>query len=112
MIFTLIIRSHPLTNQGSQSAYQFANAIYHQGHSINCVFFYQQGVYHAQEMILPADEPNISQLWLELADKHQFKLNACVTACEKRGITNPTFPIAGLGQLASYMLEADSTVEF
>ncbi|MCF6775519.1 sulfurtransferase complex subunit TusD [Thiotrichales bacterium 19X7-9] len=112
MIFTLIIRSHPLTDQGSQSAYHFAKALYSQGHRIQCVFFYQNGVYHAQNYSLPADEPNMTQRWLQLAKEYNFELTACTTACQKRGITNEYFPVAGLGQLSSSMLASERVIEF
>lgn len=112
MIFTLIIRSHPL-KQGSQSAYFFAKMLYEKKHQIAGVFFYRDGVYHAQEMTLPIDEINLPKKWLSLAQTYHFKLNACVTACEKRGISNESFfPISGLGQLSSYLLESDRVIEF
>ncbi|MCF6764453.1 sulfurtransferase complex subunit TusD [Thiotrichales bacterium 19S3-7] len=111
MIFTLIVRSHPL-GQGSQSAFYFAQALYAKGHKIQSVFFYQDGVYHAQQYNLPADEPNIAKLWLNFAKTKDFQLNACITACEKRGITDDFIPIAGLGQLSSSMLVSERIIEF
>jgi tRNA 2-thiouridine synthesizing protein D len=99
-------------DQGSLTSFKFAQHLIDKNHQIECIFFYQNGVYHAQEYNLPADEINVSQKWLQFSKKHHIQITACSTALEKRGIKNAPFDVKGLGFLAEAMLKSDRVVEF
>ncbi len=66
--------------------------------------------------IRPADEFQLTQEWLHLASQHQFELQVCIAASNRRGIVSteessqsglsgdtlePGFCVTGLGQLAA-----------
>lgn len=94
---------------------RFANATLNQGHTISCVFLYQEAVYHASEHIKqPNDEFDINACWQQL-NAQGIELLVCVTAAEKRGcaLGSPSyFNVAGLAEFAMLASEADKWVQF
>lgn len=126
--FALVVSSGPYGSQGASSAYQFCSSAIEAGHQIVGVFFYQQGVLNASELVSPAsDEINLPDLWAKLAIQHQFPLEVCVSASLRRGIVNEVeaeqlsltqfnlkapFVLSGLGQLAEISAAADKVVQF
>lgn len=128
MKITLLVSGAPYGSQGASSAYQFCVSAVQAGHQIQGVFFYQQGVLNASELVSPAsDEVNLPDLWAKLAAEHQFPLEVCVSASLRRGIVNEQeakllsltqfnlkapFVLSGLGQLAELSASADRMVQF
>lgn len=126
--FAVFVSSAPYGSQGASSAYQFCVSAIQDGHEIVGVFFYQEGVLNASQLVSPAsDEVNLPGLWAELAIQHQFPLEVCVSASLRRGIVNETeaaqlllsqfnlkspFVLSGLGQLAELSASADKLVQF
>jgi len=126
--FALVVSSGPYGSQGASSAYQFCSSALKSGHKIAGVFFYQDGVLNASELVSPAsDEVNLPELWAALATEHQFPLEVCVSASLRRGIVNEIeaeqlsltqfnlrapFVLSGLGQLAELSAAADKVVQF
>lgn len=86
------------------------------------VFFYQDGVMHAnQDINIASDEYQAIQEWQQLHQAHQLPLHICVTAAEKRGISceaidggkvNEAFTVSGLGELVELSTKASRVVQF
>jgi tRNA 2-thiouridine synthesizing protein D len=80
------------------------------------VFFYQDGVSHANTLIsIPTDEHQTLAKWRELVNKFSVPLHLCISAAEKRGLTDEKehcnidacFNISGLGELVELSVNAD-----
>ena len=90
-------------------------------HTLYRVFFYQDAVLIGNRFAeLPSDERNLQQEWLEFAQTHSIELDLCVSAAQRRGISQSNehdsvaegFQISGLGQLVEAMIESDRLVSF
>ena len=117
MQFGLLVSSGPYTHQGSDSAWQFAQAALQRGHEIQRVFFYHDGVNNATRLTEPPqDDRHIVNRWSALAAQHKVDLVVCVAAALRRGIKDevlaPGFRISGLGQLVDSGIKADRIVVF
>lgn len=126
--FSVLVCSGPYGSQGASSAYQFCASALQAGHEIVGVFFYQEGVLNASQLVSPAsDEINLPDFWAQLAIENKFPLEVCVSASLRRGIVNqveaqqlslsqynlkPPFVLSGLGQLAELSAAADRLVQF
>lgn len=126
--FTLNICGGPYASSAPLSALRFAKAALAAGHTIQRVFFYQEGVMLANALSCPPqDEINLTKEWQTLAAAHQLELTVCVAAALKRGILDAKeaarfglahhnlakgFTLTGLGQLVDGMANADRTVTF
>jgi tRNA 2-thiouridine synthesizing protein D len=126
--FAVVVSGAPYGSQGASSAYQFCASAIRDGHQVVGVFFYQDGVLNASQLVSPAsDEINLPRLWVQLATQHKFALEVCVSASLRRGIVNqveaqqlsleqynlkPPFLLSGLGQLAELSARADRLVQF
>ncbi|HKM15410.1 MAG TPA: sulfurtransferase complex subunit TusD [Marinospirillum sp.] len=126
--FTLNICGAPYASSAPLSALRFAKAALAAGHTIQRVFFYQEGVMLANALSCPPqDEINLTKAWQTLATAHQLELTICVAAALKRGIVDAKeaarfglahhnlaegFVLTGLGQLVDGMANADRTVTF
>lgn len=126
--FVLLVTGAPYGSQGASSAYQFCVSALQAGHEIVGVFFYQEGVLNASQLVSPAsDEINLPDFWSLLATQYRFPLEVCVSASLRRGIINkveadqlelsqfnlkPPFVLSGLGQLAELSASADRLVQF
>lgn len=116
---------------GSNSAFRaikFTETILKAGHQVPMVFFYQDGVSHANELICPAsDEYNVNKNWKALSDKYGIELVCCVAAALRRGVVAETeaheegltqynvsapFIMAGIGELVTGIEKADKVVTF
>lgn len=77
--------------------------------------------------VWPRNETNISEKWVELADKGNFALNVCIASAARRGIFDAKeaqrhgydvatihagFTINGLGALVDSSQTADRTLRF
>jgi tRNA 2-thiouridine synthesizing protein D len=126
--FSIVVGGAPYGAQSASSAYQFCIAALEAGHEVTGVFFYQEGVLNANQLISPAsDEVNLPDLWAKLATRYQFPLEVCVSAALRRGIVDqteaeqlalqqfnlkPPFVLSGLGQLAELSASCDRLVQF
>ena len=110
--------------QGSALAVQLAEALLVNGHQLDQIFFYREGVYNGNAFSYPAnDEINILAVWQKLAKQYQVRLNLCVAAAQRRGVVSVEssqdnqqqnlaegFEIAGLGEFSRALLEADRLI--
>ena len=126
--FSVVVTGGPYGSQSASSAYQFCVAAAHAGHEIAGVFFYQEGVLNASQLVSPAtDEINLPDLWATLATRYKFPLEVCVSAALRRGVVDeqeasllslpqfnlkPPFVLSGLGQLAELSANCDRLVQF
>lgn len=128
MIFSLAVHTAPYTYQGSETALRFAAALLEQGHELYRVFFYHDGVYNGNALVVaPEDGPDIPERWAALARTHEVDLVVCIAASLKRGILDDAerrryakpaadlhegFDISGLGQLIDAVMVSDRFVTF
>lgn len=128
LTYSLVVNGSVYGSQSARHAYQFACALIEKGHTLVSVFFYQDGVHNASNLVLPAnDEFNLTQAWQKLAQQHHVRLEACVAASLRRGVVDSHeakthgldhhnlakgFELAGLGALAEAMLTQDRVVQF
>lgn len=126
--YTLVVNGSLYGSQSSRTAYQFANALITQGHTLVSVFFYQDGVNNGTALSVPAnDEFDLVDAWQKLAKEHNVRLETCVAAALRRGIVSQDeatqhglaqhnlaegFVQAGLGSLAEAMLTQERVVQF
>lgn len=112
--FALIVNTSVVK---SYSALKFAEAVINLKHSIQTIFFYQQGVSVANACIdLPQDEINIQQNWQTLAKQQAIKLVVCSSSALRQGIPldklADQFIIGSLGQLTEIISAADRVIMF
>lgn len=126
--FTILVTSAPLSEQNAYSAYRFTQAALMDKHTVNGVFFYENGTLNGNKLqIIPSNEFNLHQAWIEIKQKFDVPLMACVSAATKRGITNPQdaeesdqanhslsdhFQSVGLGELVTLLKASDRLVQF
>ncbi len=128
LTYSLLVNGGIYGSQSALSAYQFAQALLKQGHTLVSVFFYQDGVFNASALAVPAnDEFNLANAWRDLSVQHKVSLQTCVAASLRRGIVGSEeakqhqisaanlaneFEQAGLGSLAEALLTQDRVVQF
>lgn len=128
MRFALMVTGPAYGTQQASSAYQFARAVIEEGHRVDSVFFYREGVYNANQLTSPAsDEFDMVRAWQRLSEEQGMALHICVAAALRRGITDddqaqqlnlsganlqPGFTLSGLGALAEAALTSDRMVQF
>lgn len=126
--FALLVTGPCYGTQSAADAYRFARALLRQGHVIDNVFFYQDGVHNGNLLIQPAgDEVDLYRAWVELAEEQGLALDLCVAAALRRGLSDQAasqqaglvqwnvttpFRLSGLGALAQASLGADRVVQF
>lgn len=115
----VIITTPPYSNL-SVTALNYVEAALQSGIDLIGVFFYQDGVLHANANIkIASDEFQAISHWQKLHQDYSLPLHLCITAAEKRGISDdndrdihPIFTISGLGELVELSAIADRTVQF
>jgi len=128
MRYTLLVTGAAYGTQQASSAWLFAQALLAEGHELESVFFYREGVLNASALTSPAsDEFNLTQAWQQLHRDHHVALNICVAAALRRGITDEQeaknqglpaanlaegFQLSGLGALAEAALSSERMVQF
>lgn len=128
MRFCLLVTGPAYGTQQASSAWLFANALLEQGHTLDSVFFYREGVLNASLLNAPAsDEFDLTRNWQLLQQEQGVTLNICVAAALRRGITDQQeatnlglpvanladgFQLSGLGALAEAALTCDRMVQF
>lgn len=125
--YTLLVTQGVYGRQGGATALRFAKAVVDSGHRLQMVFFYQDGVSHANHLVSPAsDEESLYQGWCQLSQSSACSLAVCVAAAERRGVVDETvaqqhqlanfnmqapFRMAGLAELTAAMLDSDRVVQ-
>ena len=128
LTFSLAVYGAPFSAQANQTAYAFAKALIADGHTLQRVFFYQDGIHTASALAVPPqDEANLIEAWQSLADEHKVELAVCIAASLRRGLlsqaeaeryTKPAsnlatgFEIVGLGQLLDAAVTSDRLITF
>jgi len=115
MIYTLFVQTSPF--QSSSSAYLFAKELLQKKHQINCVFFYNEGVFTANKNIdFPVDEKPIGLFWQDLAQKHDLQLSVCLNTALRRGVAEKDllskFNFASIGIFLEFCEKADRVITF
>ncbi|MBL4280706.1 sulfurtransferase complex subunit TusD [Vibrio fluvialis] len=128
LTYTLLVNGSVYGTQSARNAYLFAKAVIEKGHTLNSVFFYQDGVQNGSALTAPAnDEFDLVKAWQQLAELHQVRLETCVAAALRRGVVSQSeaeqhqlpganlatpFEQTGLGSLAEALLSQDRVVQF
>ena len=122
MIFTIAVLGGPYDSQANLHALKFAQSAINNGHHINRVFFFHEGVSIALEQRdLSQEEFDYNKARRELSSEHDFELNVCISSGGRRGVvknetTDSTlaegFELVGLGLLVEAISSGDKYVEF
>jgi len=124
----VVVTTPPYSNL-TVTAIEYIETALQLGINVVGVFFYQDGVLHANKNISIAnDEYQSLKHWKALHQKYNVPLYMCITAAEKRGvisdsaiessleenitITNEIFIVSGLGELVSLVDKSTRTVQF
>lgn len=119
MKFSLAIYAGPGGSDSAATALSFARAVLQEGHELQRLFFFNDGVLHAVRG--GADE--VSGQWQTLIEQHQLDAVVCVNSAEKRGLAiredqtsgfplAAGFSVAGLAQLVDAALSCDRLLTF
>ncbi|RRJ84780.1 sulfurtransferase complex subunit TusD [Aestuariirhabdus litorea] len=128
MNYCIAIYGAPYTSQACQSALHFCRALLKRGHSIQRLFFYQDGVHTASTLAVPPqDESNLPAEWQGFIESNQLDAVVCVAAALRRGLLNSeeqqryekpaanlsaATELSGLGQLIDGAVHCDRLVSF
>ena len=128
MIFTVAVHGAPYAGFANHHALGFCESLLQQGHQLNRVFFYHEGVLTGlNSRVVPQDEVDVVQRWLDLKEQYAVELAVCIANALKRGVINeseqtrynkpaatlrPEFDLVGLGQLIDAIANSDRYVEF
>lgn len=121
MQISILVQGSPTSTRACHSALDFAVSVVESEHDLYRVFFYQDAVsIGARYFDTPPDEPNLQSRWLALNKEHDVELVLCVSAAQRRGMSQADdhdtvaegFAVSGLGQLIDAMLESDRLVSF
>ena len=115
----VLITSPPYSNL-SATALDYIETALKAGVEVVGVFFYQDGVLHANKQVqIASDEFQTIDHWQTLQKRYQVPLHVCITAAEKRGLNdeqpdniNSIFTVSGLGDLVELTDKADRLVQF
>lgn len=128
--YCLLVTGPPYGTQQASSAHQFAETLLAKKHQLASIFFYREGVLNANQLTRPASyEFDLVRAWEQLAHDHSIKLNVCISAASRRGVTGehallhqeeipqicnlqPGFRLSGLGALAEALLICDRVIQF
>lgn len=102
-----VVVSTAAHNNKTATAIEIVKTIVESEHDLAGVFFYQDGVSNANTIAsFPSDEYQSLTQWQTLANESQAKLHLCITAAEKRGMSDEdinnidsSFIVSGLGEL-------------
>ncbi|WDE03045.1 sulfurtransferase complex subunit TusD [Thalassomonas viridans] len=115
----VVITTPPYSNLAA-TALDYVESALQTGIDVIGVFFYQDGVLHADTNIsIASDEFQAAEKWQQLHQNFALALHLCVTAAEKRGLRddisptniNPVFTVSGLGELVELTHQADRVVQ-
>ncbi len=118
----LVVTTPPNSNL-TTTAINLVKAAVEKDVAIVGVFFYQDGVLNAaKHLSIPNDEYQTLQHWQQLNREFDVPLYLCVTAAEKRGLTDElsnnensnidqVFTVSGLGELVELTSKAERVVQ-
>ncbi|MDO4698794.1 MAG: sulfurtransferase complex subunit TusD [Pasteurellaceae bacterium] len=117
MDYVIAVKSPVYGSQGAFLAFQVAETLLRQGHSIRQIFFMQNGVSNANRLVDAAsDELNLVEKWQQLSTAHSVPLHLCISAAQRRGVVEHNlaegFVLAGLGEFSQAVLTADRLLTF
>lgn len=128
MNFTVVVYAAPYSSQAAMSAYRFTRTLLEQGHRVDRLFFFSDGVHNASRLAaVGRDETSLQRLWDELIRQHELPSTVCVTSAVRRGILDAeeakrhghgsaslleSSRIAGLGDLIEAAAKSDRVVNF
>ncbi|RLQ23059.1 sulfurtransferase complex subunit TusD [Seongchinamella sediminis] len=128
MNYALLVMSSPASGHGARTAARFAAGAIARGHTIERVFFLDEGVGTGSGVaVFPQDEDDRLAPWIELAEQHEVELVLCISSALKRGMldaaearrhgragptAHPAFVVSGLGQLIDAAASADRLLTF
>ena len=115
----VVVTTPPYSNL-SVTALDYVETALKSGIELVGVFFYQDGVIHAnQQAQIASDEFQCITHWQALQQTYKLPLYLCITAAEKRGLSDeqpnnihPNFTVSGLGELVELVNKADRLVQF
>ncbi|MGJ8692585.1 MAG: sulfurtransferase complex subunit TusD [Thalassotalea sp.] len=118
----VVVTSAPHSNFTATAIDYIESALTNEAVEVLGVFFYQDGALNANSHItMPNDEFQAIKQWQRLHREYQLPLHICITAAEKRGLSDgtedlslniaPEFIISGLGELVELTSKADRTVQ-
>lgn len=115
----VVITTPPYSNL-SVTALDYIESALNAGVELVGVFFYQDGVMHANTSVqIASDEFQALSHWQRLHQTYKLPLHLCITAAEKRGISDEhaqnihsIFTVSGLGELVELSSKADRLVQF
>ncbi|WP_286267309.1 sulfurtransferase complex subunit TusD [Thalassotalea atypica] len=117
--FAVVVTSPAHANR-TATAVAFVRELLQSPHELIGVFFYQDGVTNANLLTsIPADEYQAPAQWRALNKEHKLNLHLCITAAEKRGMTDDAaqnnicgdFIISGLGELVELTNSCDRVIQ-
>ena len=127
MKFVIALCAQPHT-PGARRALRFAQAALAQGHEISRLFFYQDGVWVADNhLVTPQDETDLVKQWRAFIQDNQLDAVVCIAAALRRGVLNETeakryqregfslvegYDLSGLGQWHDALQQADRSLCF
>ena len=118
----LVVTTPPNSNL-TTTAIELVQAAIESGVSIVGVFFYQDGVLNAaKHLSIPSDEYQTLKQWQQINKDYSVPLYLCITAAEKRGLTDElnhielsnidqAFAVSGLGELVELTSKAERVVQ-
>ncbi len=115
----MVITTPPYSNL-SVTALDYIETALKAGVELVGVFFYQDGAMHASTSVqIASDEFQALSHWQRLHQAYKLPLHLCITAAEKRGISDEhvdnihsIFTVSGLGELVELSSMADRMVQF
>ncbi|KXJ59735.1 MAG: sulfur relay protein TusD [Alteromonas sp. Nap_26] len=126
--YSILITTPPFHGDTAKRAFAFIKGVLDNGDTVSNVFFYSDGVLHANSLMLQtSDELYAYNEWKALAENHNITLLVCITAAVKRGIVSEQeaienglsianlvspFEQAGLGEFFSELHNCDRLVQF
>lgn len=126
--FTLVITGAPYSTQAPQTALAFAKAAVAEGHRIDRVFLYGDGVHLSSALASPpSDETNWPQAWADFLQGNDIPAVACIASALRRGILNneeqaryqkgasniiQPFQLLGLGEWVESIASTSKTLYF
>lgn len=126
--YSVLITSPPFNGDSAQRALSFIKGVISNGDTINHVFFYGDGVYHTNSLMLETGDSLFTYgEWKNLSSAHNVNLMVCITAAVKRGIVSQQeakengmgqsnlqapFQQAGLGEFFTSLHNCERLVQF
>lgn len=116
--FVIFINTAPLSSNNGRHAINFCKAVVEAGHKIKQIFFYGDGVHHANPFAVPVSgESALLTQWIDIKRLSGAPLNLCITAAEKRGlvgtqlengVVSDAFSICGMADYFSALHQSES----